>query len=303
MSDIFLVSAQNYNTEIEISEQEIENTLQYLSSDELKGRKIGSEGIGKAANFIESVFRKNSIPPYYKTYRDFFEVNGVPAYNIVGYLEGNDANLKNEFVVIGAHYDHIGTAQHVKGDSIANGANDNAAGTTAVLELAAYFSKSKTNKRSMLFILFSGEELGLKGSKHSAKKLKEEGVNLYAMLNLEMIGVPMKNKEYLAYVTGFNKTNLAEKFNNYTEKNTLGFLPEAGKMNLFRRSDNYPFYKEFKVPAQTICTFDFTNYPYYHHVKDEFSELNIHHVYTVIQELIPGIEEMLKTSQKEIKIN
>ncbi len=155
----------------------------------------------------------------------------------------------------------------------------------------------------MLFILYSGEEMGLKGSAHSAKKLKEAGLDLYTMINLEMIGVPMTDKDYLAYVTGYEETNLAEKFNQYTGGKTLGFLPQAKEYNLFKRSDNYSFYKEFKVPAQTICTFDFTNYPYYHHVDDEVSEIDPEHMAHVVEAIIPGIYKILNTPEKEIKMN
>ncbi|MCL6220580.1 M28 family peptidase [Zunongwangia pacifica] len=291
------------NATIDVSAEEMKTNLEYLASDDLMGRKTGTEGIDKAANFITNIFEENGVKPYYDTYRDHFKIGDVDAFNIVGYIEGSDPQLKDEFLVIGAHYDHIGIGKEVDGDTIANGANDNAAGTTAVVELAKYFANLKDNKRSMLFILFSGEEMGLKGSFHSAKKLKEDGLDLYTMINLEMIGVPMKDKDYLAYVTGFEESNLAEKFNQYTGKKTLGFFEGAKKMNLFKRSDNYPFYAEFKVPAQTICTFDFTNYPYYHHVKDEVAEMDPEHMANVVEAIIPGIHQILNTPEKEIKMN
>ena len=302
LAGMFSCNAQETAT-IDISAEEMKDNLEYLASDDLMGRKTGTEGIEKAANFITTIFEGNGVKPYYDTYRDHFKIGNVDAFNIVGYLEGKDPELKNEFVVIGAHYDHIGVGKEVDGDTIANGANDNAAGTTAVVELAKYFADINDNKRSVLFILFSGEELGLKGSFHSAKRLKEEGLDLYAMINLEMIGVPMEGKDYLAYVTGFEETNLAEKFNQYTGEKTLGFFEGAKKMNLFKRSDNYPFFAEFNVPAQTICTFDFTNYPYYHHVKDEVSEMNPEHMANVVEAIIPGIHQILNTQEKEIKMN
>ena len=298
-----MLSCNAQDTTVDVSAEEMKTNLEYLASDELMGRKTGTEGIEKAASFITNIFEENGVKPYYDTYRDHFKIGDVEAFNIVGYLEGNDAELKNEFVVIGAHYDHIGIGKEVDGDTIANGANDNAAGTTAVVELAKHFASIDDNKRSILFILFSGEEMGLKGSSHSAKKLKEDGLDLYTMINLEMIGVPMEGKDYLAYVTGFEETNLAEKFNQYTGEKTLGFFAGAKQMNLFKRSDNYPFYAEFNVPSQTICTFDFTNYSYYHHVKDEVSEMNPEHMANVVEAIIPGIHQILNTPEKEIKMN
>ncbi|MCX2679669.1 M20/M25/M40 family metallo-hydrolase [Galbibacter sp. EGI 63066] len=276
--------------------------ITFLSSDELSGREAGSEGINAAATYIEEIFKKNGLKPYFKTYRDTLSTFDQPAFNIVGMVEGNDPGLKNEYIVVGAHYDHIGNGKPEDGDEIANGANDNASGTTAVIEMAKYFGKNKTNKRSLLFVLFSAEEKGLLGSKHLAAKLKKEDFNLYTMVNFEMIGVPMQ-RETLTYITGFKESNMAEKMNAYAGKDVVGFLPKAVEYQLFKRSDNYPFYNEFKVPSQTVCTFDFENYPYYHHVDDESSELDFVHMAKVINEMIPVLEKMTNTPEKEIKMN
>lgn len=291
------------NKIVQVSVSEVQKDLDYLSSDELAGRETGSEGIEKAAAYIEEHFKEVGIASYFEDYQDDFNIGNKKAFNVVGWLEGNDEKLKDEFIIIGAHYDHIGHGKPVEGDEIANGANDNAAGTVGVMQIAEQLAKINDNKRSVIFALFSGEEMGLKGSKHLAEKLKKENLDLYAMINLEMIGVPMKAKDYMAYITGFNRSNLAEKFNEYSEKKVLGFLPQAGQMNLFKRSDNYPFYKEFEIPAQTICTFDFSNYPYYHHVDDEVEFLDVEHMANLIENLIPALQQMTNTADKEIKMN
>lgn len=294
------VSTQG-STEADVSEDDVARTLRYLSSDELAGRKTGTEGIEKAATFIEDVFRKYGIEPYFQTYRDSFQVEGVTGYNLVGLKEGTDPDLKDEYIIIGAHYDHIGEGKPVAGDSIANGANDNASGTTAVLELAKHFANVDTG-RSILFTLFSAEEMGLVGAKRLAERLKAEDIDLYLMFNIEMIGVPMEDRSYEAYLTGYELSNLAEKFNEYAGQEVLGFLPEAKEYRLFRRSDNYPFYEQFGVPAQTMSTFDFTNYEYYHHVNDEFEHMNISHMADLIEKIIPGIEAMANTASREIEM-
>ncbi|MGY5851633.1 M20/M25/M40 family metallo-hydrolase [Salegentibacter sp. F14] len=277
--------------------------LHYLASDELRGRQTGSKGIDLAAQKIETIFREHRVQPFYESYRDTFEVEDRYAYNLVGFVEGTDPDLKNEIIILGAHYDHIGEGKEVNGDIIANGANDNAAGTVAVVELAKHFAEIENNKRSLVFMLFSAEEMGLRGSKYAAEKMKQEGIDLYAVLNFEMVGVPMDGKDYLAYVTGYETSNLADKFNEYSEEAVLGFLPQAKEYRLFQRSDNYPFYMEFEVPAQTISTFDFTNYQYYHHVMDEAGNLDYEHLNDFIKSVIPGIEKMANTRQKEIKLN
>ena len=285
------------------AEDSVENLLTFLASDELRGRETGTIGIDLAASRIENIFSEHGVKPYYESYRDSFRVDDKTAYNVIGFVEGKDPDLKDEIIIIGAHYDHIGEGKEINGDTIANGANDNAAGTVAVVELAKHFAEIKDNKRSLMFMLFSAEEMGLQGSKYAAEKLKREGIDLYAVLNFEMVGVPMQGKDYLAYVTGHESSNLAEKFNEYSQEEVLGYLPQAKEYKLFQRSDNYPFYQEFEIPAQTICTFDFTNYEYYHHVSDEAKYLDFEHMNELIESVKPGIHKMANTPEKEIKLN
>lgn len=296
------VQVQSLAQNINISEASVRSNMEYLTSNDLRGRETGTEGIEKAAIFIEKAFTTAGVKPYFETYRDSFEIRDKTGYNIVGYLEGTDPALKNEFVILGAHYDHIGLGKVVNGDSIANGANDNAAGTVAVMELAKHFATRGSNKRSMLFILFSAEEMGLSGAKHIAARLKKEEIDLYTMINFEMIGVPMKGKDYLAYLTGFEVSNMADKFNEYAGEKVLGFLPQASQYKLFQRSDNYSFYQEFNVPAQTISTFDFTNYEYYHHVSDELQYMDMGHMVNLIEKVIPGIMGVTNSAEREIKM-
>jgi len=284
------------------AQDQVHPHLEYLTSNQLAGRETGTEGIHLAATYIENVFKKNKVQALYTTYRDSFDIKKNVGYNIIGLVEGSDAKLKDELILIGAHYDHIGVIKAVAGDSIANGANDNASGTVAVMELAKHFAKNPP-KRSLVFVLFAAEEMGLVGSKHLAKRMKKENQNIYAVFNIEMIGVAMKNKSFSAYMTGFEMSNFAEKFNAYAGAEVLGFLPEAKNYQLFKRSDNYPFYQEFKVPSQTVSTFDFTNYDYYHHVNDEAAELDIQHIQSLIEAFIPGLEGMANADEKEIKLN
>lgn len=285
------------------AKERVERIMTFLASDNLKGRDSGSEGIEKAAFFIEYIFKENGISPYFLSYRDTLSNFNEPAFNVVGYLEGNDDKLKNEFIIVGAHYDHIGLIVPVDGDKIANGANDNASGTTTVLELVRYFGNAKTNKRSIIFALFSAEEKGLLGSKHLAKRLGAESLNLYTMLNFEMVGVPLVDKDYFMYVTGFEESNLARVCNAYVGSNLVGFLPKAKEFNLFKRSDNYPFHTEFNVPSQTFSTFDFTNFDHYHKVGDESNRMDFNHMARVVDKSIPMVEGIANSTQKIIKYN
>jgi len=277
--------------------------MNYLASDALEGRGTGSEGIEKAALFLEDQLRVNRVKPYFTSFRDSFSVSGTTAYNIVGVVEGNDPSLKDKYILIGAHYDHLGVLPAQDGDSIANGANDNASGTATALELARYFGQEHTNGRSLIFAFFSAEEDGLLGSRHLARLLKEKGLPLYLMLNFEMTGVPMVGRNYLMYVTGYERSNLASVCNRYAGDSIVGFLPTAGKYNLFQRSDNYPFHEEFQVPSQTFCTFDFTNFDAYHQVGDEVSLMNFYHMAALVNAMIPVIEGISNSREKEISYN
>ncbi len=289
--------------ETQFLDELIEKHLFYLASDELMGRDTGSEGIELAAQYLEKYFRRHKVKPFYETYRDSFMVKNKHAYNIVAVVEGTDKDLKDELVMVGAHYDHIGiTDKKVDGDSIVNGANDNAVSVVAVMKLAKHFAENPP-KRSVLFTLYSAEELGLLGSKHLAKRMKEENQNLHSVFNVEMIGVPMENVDYMAYLTGIKQSNYADVFNQAAEENVLGFFQTSEDMQLFKRSDNYPFYEKFGVPAHTVCTFDFQNYEYYHHPKDEAEFMDIQHMNQLISNFALGIEGIANSGKDEVKMN
>jgi len=288
---------------VTISKEDIKEVVDYLASDEIEGRDVGSEGIDKAATFIAEKFKSYGVKPYFKTYRDEFKVDSVDAFNVVGFLSGNDEKLKNEVIIIGAHYDHVGfRAKPVKNDSIANGANDNASGTSAVLAMANYFAQTKSNKRSVLFALFSAEEVGLKGSEHLAQRLRAEKMDVYTVLNFEMLGVPFKDKDYEVFVTGYDKSNLGQKMNAYTNSKMVGESQIAIKYSLFKRSDNYPFYQAMEIPSHTISSCDLTNFDYYHHVDDEVSQVNYDFMTEIINKLIPAVETISQTETREIKL-
>ncbi|MFT5847415.1 M28 family metallopeptidase [Psychroserpens sp.] len=287
-----------------ITSDELKEAVSYLASDGLLGRDTGSKGIAEAATYLENQFIALGVKPYFETYKDHFKVDSLDAFNVVGVIEGNDPKLKDEYIIIGAHYDHIGISKKiVDSDSIANGANDNAAGTSSVIAMAKYFAAKKNNKRSLIFVLFSAEEKGLLGSKHLAEKLKAENINLYTMVNMEMIGVPFKGRDYIAFLTGYEMSNMAEKMNEYLGSKVIGFSEIAKKYNLFRQSDNYAFYEAFKIPCQTISSCDLSNYDYYHHVDDEADKLDYSHMASLINSVIPAIEKMSNTPTKEIKMN
>ncbi|MGS2726770.1 M28 family metallopeptidase [Psychroserpens sp. BH13MA-6] len=287
----------------EVTSSEVKDLVAYLASDDRMGRNTGTSGIDESATFIENQLKSYGVKPYFgDSYRDQFKVKELDAFNVVGFIEGSDEALKDEVILLGAHYDHIGKGKVVDGDSIANGANDNAAGTSAVMAIAKYFAANKSNKRSIIVALFTAEEMGLLGSKHLAERLKQDDVNLYTMLNFEMIGVPFKDRDYEAFVTGYELSNMADKINEYVGNKLIGYSEVAKKYSLFKRSDNYPFYQQFNLPCQTISSCDLTNFDFYHHVDDEIDKLDYEFMANLINKTIPAIEKMSRTATREIKM-
>jgi putative aminopeptidase FrvX len=205
--------------------------------------------------------------------------------NVVGVLKGK--SKPNEYVVFSGHYDHLGIGspaegeQHDATDSIYNGANDDAAGTTAVIMLAEYFKKMNNNERSIIFSAFVAEELGGYGSKYFSKQLDPELV--VAMFNLEMIGTESKWGKNSAYITGYEKSDMGEILQKNLEGSVFKFHPDPyPEQQLFYRSDNATLAR-LGVPAHTISTSKMDNEPNYHKASDEIGTLDMNNMTEIIK--------------------
>jgi Zn-dependent M28 family amino/carboxypeptidase len=276
----------------------LEKNLRFLSSDSLKGRFPGTPTFEIAAHYLANELSKSKIKPFFNnSYKDTFFTKKATSYNIVGVIESKKSN--DTCVLLCAHYDHLGMKRSKK-DSIYNGANDNASGVTVVLGIAKFLSNYVPDKK-IIIAFFSGEESGLLGSEHLAKRLKENHVNLKYVLNFEMLGKTLTKAENQVYITGFKTSNLSQLVNSKLGKEFMVFLPIEEKQKLFYRSDNYPFYKLFQIPSHTISTFDFKNDPYYHNVKDEYSHLDLDNFNKLVNLSTLMIVELLK-DDKQLKL-
>ena len=199
--------------------------------------------------------------------------------NVVGVLPGK--SRKNEYVIFSGHYDHIGTGKPVNNDSIYNGANDDAAGTTAVILLAKYFKERNNNERSLVFAAFTAEEIGGFGSQYFSKQYDPAAV--VAMFNIEMIGTESKWGKNSAYITGFEKTDMGEILQKNLQGTSFTFHPDPYKEeNLFYRSDNATLAR-LGVPAHTISTSKMDNEPNYHQLTDEVKTLDMENMARIIE--------------------
>jgi hypothetical protein len=205
--------------------------------------------------------------------------------NVVGVLPGK--SKPDEYVIFSGHYDHLGVGSpeegmpHPAGDSIYNGANDDAAGSTAVIMLANYFKKLNKNERTIIFTTFVAEELGGFGAKYFSKQLPADKV--IAMFNLEMIGTESKWGKKSAYITGFEKSDFGKILQKNLEKTNFKFYPDPyPEQELFYRSDNATLAK-LGVPAHTISTSKMDSEPNYHTADDEFETLDIDNMTEIIK--------------------
>jgi hypothetical protein len=200
--------------------------------------------------------------------------------NVIGVLPGK--SRKNEYVIFSAHYDHLGIGKpDANGDSIYNGANDDAAGTTAVMMLADYFSKLNNNERTLIFVTFTAEEIGGFGSQYFSKQIDPE--KAIAMFNIEMIGTDSKWGNNSAYITGYEKSDFGKILQSNLQGSKFHFEPDPyPKQNLFYRSDNATL-AALGVPAHTISTSKMDDEPNYHKQSDEISTLDMNNMAEIIK--------------------
>ena len=201
--------------------------------------------------------------------------------NVVGILPGK--SKKDEYVIFSAHYDHLGVGKPVDGDSIYNGANDDAAGTTAVIVLANYFKALKDNERTIIFAAFAAEEMGGFGSQYFSRQF--DPAKVMAMFNIEMIGTESKWGKNSAFITGYEKTDMGAIMQKNLEATGFTFHPDPyTQQNLFYRSDNATLAR-LGVPAHTISTAKMENEPHYHKVSDHIETLDMENMTMIIKSI------------------
>jgi Zn-dependent M28 family amino/carboxypeptidase len=228
--------------------------------------------------------------------------------NVVGVLPGKSlsagqAGKKEEYVIFSGHYDHLGIGKPDKNqDSIYNGANDDAAGTTAVIMLANYFSQLKNNERTLVFVAFTAEEIGGFGSRYFSKQFKADKV--MAMFNIEMIGTESKWGKNSAYITGYERTDMGTILQKNLEGTDFTFYPDPyPTQNLFFRSDNATL-AELGVPAHTISTSKMDNEPNYHKQSDQVETLDMDNMAMIIKSVALSARSIIngKDSPTRVKV-
>ncbi|MFO7617834.1 MAG: M28 family peptidase [Bacteroidales bacterium] len=244
----------------------------YLAGDEMKGRRNGSPEMKLAADYIAGVFRNSGLRPverlggYFQEYSLQTRNNvTIRERNVVGMIEGSDPELKNEWIVLSAHFDHVGIGRPVKDDSIYNGALDNAAGTVTLMALAKLLgSQPEKLQRSVLFVAFSGEEIGMRGSRHFVANSPVPLEQIRLNLNFEMTGEFKSLGDKLFILTGFRFTDFDELVKAYSQGKEWQMAEVMKSAEwVFLSSDNASFAvnrsggeMSLGIPAFTIVTAD-----------------------------------------------
>jgi hypothetical protein len=219
------------------------------------------------------------------------KIQSIKMNNIVGILPGK---LKpEEMVIFAAHYDHIGIQPpNAQGDSIANGADDDASGTTAVIELARYFKNQNNNNRTLIFVAFTAEEIGGYGAKHFSQQINPEKV--VAMFNIEMIGKPSKWGSNNAFITGYERSDFGDILNMNLKGSAFKFQPDPyPEQDLFYRSDNATLAR-LGVPAHSLSTDQIDKDQLYHTVDDEFESLDISNMTNTIKAIAISAQSIVE---------
>ena len=286
-----------------ILESDVRRILSTLAADSMEGRATGTRGANRAATFIAAEMKALGLRPagdsgYFQKVpfasttstgrgatvqlvESFEALSKIPeparriSYNLIGVIPGSDPVLKDEIVAFAAHYDGLGIGTPVNGDSIYNGADDDASGVTTVLAIARSFVKGRyPPKRTILFIVTTGEEQGILGTKwyvaHPAFPLSK----LIAEMEVEMAGRPdsLAGGSGKLWMTGY-------------ERSTMGAMLKAAGIQIvpdpypqfrfFERSDNIVFAR-MGIPAHTLSSYNL--HGDYHKPSDEVDKIDFAHL-------------------------
>ncbi|HEY6273243.1 MAG TPA: M20/M25/M40 family metallo-hydrolase [Terriglobales bacterium] len=276
--------------------------MEFLASDALSGRGSGTHDELVAATYLASELRRIGIAPagdnggYIQdvtTERRGRDGSTIPwnTRNVIGILHGSDPKLRNQVILLTAHMDHLGIGKPVDGDSIYNGADDDASGCVAVLQLAQALGAGPRPRRTMLFVFFGSEETGGQGNSYFLEHPPVPLTSIVANLEFEMIGRPdpaVKPGEL--WLTGFDRSNLGPTLALHGARLVGDPHPEQ---DFFRRSDNYALATK-GIIAQTVSSYGL--HQDYHRPSDDLSRVDFAHMQQAIQSMVIPVRWLANTT-------
>jgi hypothetical protein len=276
---------------------------EFLASDALQGRGSGTHDELVAATYVASQLRQYGIEPAgdnggfiqrlavrRKDTKAQSPKEESSTWNVIGVLRGRDSSLQRAAILFSAHLDALGIGTPVNSDNIYNGADDDASGTTAVLEIARVLGRGPRPRRTVIFALFGSEEWGGLGAnyfrEHSPLPLKDISANL----EFEMIGRPDPAvKDDTLWLTGWERSNLGPALAAHGAKLVADPHPAE---NFFARSDNFVLAKD-GVVAQTISSYGL--HKDYHQPSDDLAHLDFKHMNAALASLLAPVEWLVNS--------
>jgi hypothetical protein len=296
-----------------VHEGDVHRVLSALADDSMEGRRTASAGELRAARFIASEMKAIGLSPAgdsgfiqrvplaavagrrggegYRLQESWAGLDTIPAerrrqgHNVIGILSGSDPALRDEYILVDAHLDHLGVGRPVQGDSIYNGADDDASGVTAVLEIARVLAAGPGVGRSVIFAATTGEEMGLLGTRwyiaHPVRPLDQ----LVGNLEIEMIGRPdsLAGGPGRAWLTGYERSTMGDSL----AAEGIPIVPDPRPaQHFFERSDNIAFAR-MGIPAHTLSSFNL--HDDYHRPSDDVSKVDFAHMTAVITAAVEAV--------------
>ena len=303
----FLLSTMCFHvfSQEDITENELKEHIQFLTSEKNAGRPPGEKENRWVVKYIKNEFRRLGIKPFSRSYKQVFKAELrvdkglknpiVTTCNVVGFIEGNDPILKSEYIVLGAHYDHLGlggpSAKSDKRGVVYHGADDNASGTAALLEIAEKLISVKDSlKRSVILIAFGAEEQGLLGSQYFVEHPTVPLSQIKLMINMDMVG--RLNEQHHVYMGGAGTfpdgVDLMESLGA-----PFGLTPmvHAGSVG---GSDHVSFYKK----GISVLGIHTGGHPQYHTPEDTLDLINLEGEKQVCEYVFRAIMEIASTNYK-----
>ena len=279
----------------QVLEKDIRAELGFLASDALQGRGSGTTFERIAAEYIGSQFRQFGLEPGgdadSEGNRSFVQrvaLESGPSsatWNAIGILRGSDPTAAKEAILLSAHLDHLGANESLTGDTIFNGADDDASGCVAVLELARALAAGKRPRRTIYFVGFGSEERGGLGSRYFLNNPPVPLTDIIANLNFEMLGRPdPKVSADKLWLTGFERSNLGPELAKQGAPLVADPHPEQ---HFFQRSDNYNLALR-GVIAQTVSSFGL--HTDYHRPSDEISKIDFPFMTNAINSMVKAVD-------------
>jgi Zn-dependent M28 family amino/carboxypeptidase len=283
-----LLQAQNHR---DIANH-IHGEMSFLASDALRGRGSATHDEFVAASYVVAQFQSFGLET--ATVQRVPLPSGAVTYNAVGLLRGADPELAQQTILLSAHLDHLGARHTATGDLIYHGADDDASGTTAVLELArALGSLPQRPRRSIVFVCFGSEETGGQGNRYFLEHPPVLLSSIVANLEFEMIGQPDRAiRPDQLWLSGWERTNLGPALARHGAPLVADPHPSE---HFFQRSDNFALARR-GIVAQTVSSYGLG--AHYHQPTDDLAHIDFEHLCRAIEWMISPIEWLANAAWK-----